>query len=238
MDSAAEHLDVHGGDCPRYRVRMLPRACSLRQQAHPIGCAKCPAPLAPAATERPHIEPRRHRAPTKRKEQSMSKRGTCVACDKGPTTLPARGLCNSCYREWQATGHASVTESAGGPVDGIEQLAQASDPIHQASGIDSPHWGEVVGPPMDTPAARIRAECDALADFLIAKNAAYGNSALAPLRLFSRADPVEGLRVRIDDKLSRLAQSAEYPGDDTVLDLLGYLVLLRVATRSEPVPHV
>lgn len=69
-------------------------------------------------------------------------------------------------------------------------------------------------------------------DTLISKNKAYGNSALEPVRLFSTADPVEQLRVRIDDKLSRL-KSSEADNEDTVLDLMGYLVLLRIATRKQ-----
>ena len=60
------------------------------------------------------------------------------------------------------------------------------------------------------------------------KNQAYGNSALEPLRVFSRADPVEQIRVRLDDKLSRLARGSA-AGEDAVLDLMGYLVLLKVA---------
>lgn len=71
-------------------------------------------------------------------------------------------------------------------------------------------------------------ECRRVAELLVAKNRAYGDSALDPLRVFSRADPVEQLRVRIDDKLSRIARG-DSAGEDTVLDLLGYLVLLRVA---------
>lgn len=67
---------------------------------------------------------------------------------------------------------------------------------------------------------------------LLAKNKAYGNSALEPVRVFSTSDPVEQLRVRIDDKLSRLKSSAD-DNEDTVLDLMGYLVLLRIATRKQ-----
>lgn len=78
----------------------------------------------------------------------------------------------------------------------------------------------------------IRAVCAEVADLLAAKNAAYGNSALAPVRIFSRADPIEQLRVRIDDKLSRLARG-DAAGEDVEWDLLGYLVLLRVARRIE-----
>lgn len=81
--------------------------------------------------------------------------------------------------------------------------------------------------------AEIRAECAALADFLVAKNRAYGNAALAPLRLFSRAQASEQLLVRIDDKLSRMRSSdAAADREDVVLDLLGYLVLLRLARRG------
>ncbi|MCX5674880.1 MAG: hypothetical protein NTX87_07715 [Planctomycetota bacterium] len=71
--------------------------------------------------------------------------------------------------------------------------------------------------------------CDDVKSILLEKNRAYGNSALAPLRIFSRADPVEQLNVRIDDKLSRIARGREFGSDDTELDLIGYLVLRRVA---------
>lgn len=72
-----------------------------------------------------------------------------------------------------------------------------------------------------------------IAEMLINKNKAYGNSALSPIRIFSKSDTTEQLNVRIDDKLSRLAKGSEYPGDDTVFDLIGYLVLLLVAKRSQ-----
>jgi hypothetical protein len=67
---------------------------------------------------------------------------------------------------------------------------------------------------------------------LLAKNQAYGNSALDPLRVFSKASPEEQIRVRIDDKLSRLARGTD-SGEDTELDLLGYLILLRIAKKKE-----
>lgn len=62
---------------------------------------------------------------------------------------------------------------------------------------------------------------------LLAKNTAYGDAALNPLRLFSRADAAEQLRVRIDDKLSRMSRGQD-AGEDTELDLIGYLILLRM----------
>lgn len=82
------------------------------------------------------------------------------------------------------------------------------------------------------PAEAIARVCDEVKRVLLEKNAAYGNSALEPLRIFSRADPVEQLNVRIDDKLSRIARGREYAGDDTELDLIGYLVLRRVARNQ------
>lgn len=74
-------------------------------------------------------------------------------------------------------------------------------------------------------------ECVSLAEVLCAKNAAYGDSATRPLRVFSRASPEEQLLVRIDDKLSRLARGELADREDVVLDLLGYLILLRVVRR-------
>ena len=81
-----------------------------------------------------------------------------------------------------------------------------------------------------TSAQMIEAECDALKALLLEKNLRYGDSALRPIRLMSKADSAEALRVRIDDKLSRLARGSA-GGEDVVLDLLGYLVLLRIAER-------
>lgn len=52
----------------------------------------------------------------------------------------------------------------------------------------------------------IAEECDMLKSLLIEKQRAYGNSATDPIRLFSKASPDEQIRVRIDDKLSRLAR--------------------------------
>ena len=79
----------------------------------------------------------------------------------------------------------------------------------------------------------IAAECDAIKAMLLAKNDAYGNSALEPVRVFSSASAEEQLRVRIDDKLSRIVRG-HAAGEDAVLDLIGYLVLLRVARKAAP----
>lgn len=79
---------------------------------------------------------------------------------------------------------------------------------------------------------QIRKECEELSVFLIGKNRAYGNSFQQPINIFSKTTPVDQLKIRIDDKLNRLKNGSEYPGDDTILDLIGYLVLLRVLTKG------
>ena len=75
---------------------------------------------------------------------------------------------------------------------------------------------------------QVTAILDDIHEMLLEKNKAYGNSALNPVRIFSKASASEQLRVRIDDKLSRLARGSN-AGEDVVRDLIGYLVLLRIA---------
>jgi len=78
----------------------------------------------------------------------------------------------------------------------------------------------------------IAEECDKVKALLLQKNADYGNSALQPRRIFSKASPLEQLLVRIDDKLSRIANAENVVlSEDTVQDLIGYLILYRVALR-------
>jgi hypothetical protein len=69
-----------------------------------------------------------------------------------------------------------------------------------------------------------------VAAMLKRKNRAYGNSALEPVRIFSKADDIEQLKVRIDDKLSRIKNGAA-DGEDPEFDLLGYLVIKQIAHR-------
>jgi hypothetical protein len=70
--------------------------------------------------------------------------------------------------------------------------------------------------------------CGDISEMLVAKNKAYGNSALSPIRKFSKASSVEQILVRIDDKLSRLVRG-QSAGEDVEKDLIGYLVLLQIA---------
>ena len=71
--------------------------------------------------------------------------------------------------------------------------------------------------------------CDEIKEMLIAKNKSYGDSALNPVRVFATSDRVEQLHVRIDDKLSRITRGGSYIGDNDIDDLIGYLILLKIA---------
>lgn len=72
---------------------------------------------------------------------------------------------------------------------------------------------------------------DEVVQMLLVKNESYGNSALDPVRIFSKSDSVEQLKVRIDDKLSRLKRGKDI-GEDTINDLIGYLFLLKIAMKN------
>jgi len=75
---------------------------------------------------------------------------------------------------------------------------------------------------------------DGILELLEQKNIAYGDSALNPLRLFSRVDAVESLCVRIDDKINRVKNKGiTRDTEDSVEDLIGYLVLLQVARKRK-----
>jgi hypothetical protein len=85
----------------------------------------------------------------------------------------------------------------------------------------------------DRTAAEISEACREIRDMLLEKNRKYGDSALNPKRIFSRADPAEQLNVRIDDKLSRIANQQPDEDEDVDLDLIGYLILRRIAKARQ-----
>jgi len=75
--------------------------------------------------------------------------------------------------------------------------------------------------------------CDEIKEMLLEKNRKYGNSALEPLRLFSKSGAIEQLNVRIDDKLSRIRSGQIDEDEDVEKDLIGYLILKRVARLQD-----
>jgi len=76
-------------------------------------------------------------------------------------------------------------------------------------------------------------EINKLKSMLLEKNAAYGNSAAEPVRIFSNLDPLAQLYIRMDDKLSRITKGQEIAGEDAKWDLAGYLILERIIKRQQ-----
>lgn len=86
---------------------------------------------------------------------------------------------------------------------------------------------------LDAPSgSKILNQCLEVAEMLIKKNVSYGDSALSPMRLFAKSDAVEQIKVRIDDKLNRIKNNQGFAGDNDIDDLIGYLILLKIANQS------
>ena len=81
----------------------------------------------------------------------------------------------------------------------------------------------------------ISAVCNDIKELLLYKNKQYGDSALNPSRIFSKASAVEQILVRIDDKLNRIQKGAGLVGEDedVIQDLIGYLVLLKIGLNHQ-----
>ena len=79
----------------------------------------------------------------------------------------------------------------------------------------------------------IESKCEELKTMLLEKNRKYGDSALEPIRVFSRASTIEQILVRIDDKLNRIRNRQNDEDEDVILDLAGYLILLMIAKENE-----
>lgn len=88
---------------------------------------------------------------------------------------------------------------------------------------------------MTNPQLKLENELDivleSIRELILEKNRKYGDSAMNPIRIFSKASNLEQIRVRIDDKLSRLKNQQPDEDEDVVTDLLGYLILYKVASR-------
>ena len=81
--------------------------------------------------------------------------------------------------------------------------------------------------------AQIQSEMQKVTELLIKKNNSYGNSATEPANIFSKGDAVDSISARIDDKIMRIANKGINENTiDTVDDLIGYLLLLKMSMTS------
>ena len=80
----------------------------------------------------------------------------------------------------------------------------------------------------------IKEVSNSVRDLLIEKNTNYGDSATNPRNIFSKGSAIDSLCARIDDKLARIANKGiNDETEDTVTDLIGYLILLKVAIKKQ-----
>jgi hypothetical protein len=218
IDRETSRPDLHGvGWEDEPAGPPLPRAPIVRIDAPP------PAPPAP--------EPTAEMPPARVEDVVSEKKPKCVreGCDRPATrdradTAPRRrGMCEQCK-------HADRQRE-------IREARDDSPPSAKSAPTRTKEPAPAVAPPAPSvvPApreAQIVATCQGLAELLCAKNRAYGDSALSPVRVFSKASPLEQLLVRMDDKISRLARGEALPDEnlrDTVRDLAGYCVLYLIA---------
>ena len=133
--------------------------------------------------------------------------GRCLSCGNF-TIVGAGGMCRVCAENPQSRPDAYEDDSP--PPNRKTYVVAVPDPDNET-------------------AVAVAEQCQQIARRLIEKNRQYGNSVLSPLRLFSTADAVEQIRVRIDDKLSRIFSAQIDDDEDAVFDLIGYLIYLRIA---------
>ena len=71
-----------------------------------------------------------------------------------------------------------------------------------------------------------------IGNLLKSKNEAYGNTSLNPPKIFSKLDSTEAICARIDDKIMRIKNKGLVSAtEDTVTDLIGYLLLLKMSMK-------
>lgn len=79
----------------------------------------------------------------------------------------------------------------------------------------------------------IARKCDELKELLLEKNRKYGDSAINPCRVFSRASATEQILVRMDDKINRIKNRQNDEDEDVIKDLAGYCILYMIAKEKE-----
>ena len=77
--------------------------------------------------------------------------------------------------------------------------------------------------------------CDEVKALLLKKNEQYGDSVLNPINLFAHSTPIDGIRIRLDDKYSRLVRGNDSieSDEDIHLDCIGYHIMALIAIRQE-----
>ena len=107
-------------------------------------------------------------------------------------------------------------------------LSELEDNVkHSKAYYDFNRNGKLDNPNFDSKLDKVVSEITTL---LKEKNKAYGNTALNPINVFSKLDASEALCARLDDKIMRIKNKGiNDETEDTVSDLIGYLLLLKMS---------
>ena len=110
--------------------------------------------------------------------------------------------------------------------DNVEPLVQCTIPSWKE---DNLRWIQTRTDSNDF-AEKLDEVASKVVNLLKSKNKAYGNTALDPVQIFSRLDATEAICARIDDKIMRIKNKGiNDQTEDTVDDLIGYLLLLKMS---------
>ena len=96
---------------------------------------------------------------------------------------------------------------------------------------------KIVAPAQPSEALEFQTKLDTLllnvGNLLKSKNEAYGNTSLNPPNIFSKLDSREAICARIDDKIMRIKNKGLVSAtEDTLTDLIGYLLLLKMSRKK------
>ena len=114
-------------------------------------------------------------------------------------------------------------------------------PSHNESYFDTNRNGmedaKIVKPVQPSEALEFQTKLDTLllnvGNLLKSKNEAYGNTSLNPPNIFSKLDSSEAICARIDDKIMRIKNRGLVSAtEDTLTDLIGYLLLLKMSRKK------
>ena len=108
---------------------------------------------------------------------------------------------------------------------------------HNESYFDTNRNGMKDEPVQPSEALEFQTKLDTLllnvGNLLKSKNEAYGNTSLNPPNIFSKLDSSEAICARIDDKIMRIKNKGLVSAtEDTLTDLIGYLLLLKMSRKK------
>lgn len=167
--------------------------------------------------------------------------GECSSCGNHTTVYATTGICAICAQATTPTPNLNWAPETTTPIDPQSPNSFPAPQPYQApegpSDKKKPENQKVYSFDVPVLASKmqhvIARTILTFARTLLEKNRKYGNSALNPLRVHSKANAVEQIKVRADDKLSRLQSAQADDAEDALFDYIGYMILLYIAQHYE-----